>query len=250
MQFNDIKILLEDYHAALLSSSNDEQWLINSFKYPEIYASYFETQRNIDIVSNNLLVEDLIKYKNKNNLKYIPEKVVEFNKNAIEYIKSNIDETYQQTSYYASIVAKLINEYSYNRRKFGSYRITPSPEKIDDTYLPVKKFSILCKNGKCKATIVRGGIKIDNDEDMTDYFQKRMISKFIKTGYTDEIPNEKYHSRRLVFLKSLPLNTIKVLSKTPKKYKLRYLGNQTVGDDENEFSITNEPIFVTHIGKS
>ena len=32
MQFNDIKIFLEDYHLALLSSTNDEKWLNNTIK--------------------------------------------------------------------------------------------------------------------------------------------------------------------------------------------------------------------------
>lgn len=250
MNFNQTKILLEDYHAALMSSANDEQWLKNSLEYPEIYKSYFNTSKNIDVIGENTIVENLIKYKTKNKLSYIPENVINFKENAKDFVRNNIDEIFQQTSYFATIVANLLNEYGINSRKFGSYKILPLPEKIDDTYLPIKKFSLICKNGKCKASVVRGGLKIEDDEDMADYFQKRIISKFIKTGYTDEIPDAKSNCRRLVFLKSIPLTGITTLSKNPKKYKLRYLGNQTVGDNEHEFSITNEPICVTHIGKT
>jgi hypothetical protein len=71
----------------------------------------------------------------------------------------------------------------------------------------------------------------------------------MKTGYTDEVPNEKHNRRRLIFMKSIPLEGITSLSKTPKKYKLKFLGNQTVDDGSNEFSITNEPIQVSFIGK-
>ncbi len=249
MQFNDIKIFLEDYHLALLSSTNDDQWLNNTIKYPEIFQSYFETKNNLYAVNDNLIVEDIIKYKNKNGLSFVPEKVMQFQDNKKDFVKNNIDEVYQQTSYYANILKKLMNEFSFNTRKFGSYKIYPLPEKEDDTYLPIKKFKMVCKDGTCKATIMRGGLKIDGDDDMSDYFQKRMISKFMKTGYLDNIPNEKHNRRRLVFLKTIPLEGITSLSKTPKKYKLRFLGNQTVDDGENEFSITNEPICVTHIGQ-
>ena len=249
MRFNDIKILLEDYHLALLSSTNDDQWLRNTTKYPEIFQSYFETKNNLHAVNDSLIVEDLIKYKNKNGLQFIPEKVVEFQENKRDFIKSNIDDVYQQTSYYANILEKLINEFSLNTRKFGSYKIYPLPENEDDTYLPIKKFKMICKDGDCKATIMRGGLKIDGNDDMSDYFQKRIISKFMKTGYLDEIPNEKDNRRRLVFLKSIPLDGVTSFSKHPKKYKLRFLGNQTVDDGENEFSVTNEPICVTHIGQ-
>ena len=248
MKFNDIKIFLENYHLALLSSTNDEQWLNNATKYPEIFQSYFGTKNNLDAVDDNLIVENIIKYKNKNGLKFVPEKVINFQENKKDFIKKNINEVYQQTSYYASILEKLINEFSLNTRKFGSFKIYPLPEGEEDTYLPIKKFKMICKNGDCKATIMRGGIKIDGDDDMADYFQKRMISKFMKTGYLDEVPDEKHNRRKLVFLKSIPLDGVTTLSKHPKKYKIRFLGNQTVDDGENEFSITNEPIHVTHIG--
>ena len=250
MRSNEIKILLEDYHLALLASSNDEQWLYNSIKYPEIFQSYFKTKHNIDVISNSLLVENLIKYKNKNNLSCVPEKVIEFQNNKKDFIRNNIDEVYQQTSYYASILEKLINEFSENTRNFGTFNISPLPEKEDDTYLPIKKFKMICKDGTCKATIIRGGLKVDGNDDMADYFQKRMISKFMKTGYLDELPNEKDNRRRLVFMKTIPLDGITSLSKNPGKFKLKFLGNQTVGDEQNEFSITNEPIYVTHIGRA
>ena len=123
MRSNEIKIFLEDYHFALLSSSNDEQWLSNSIKYPEIFQSYFETKYNIDVISENLMVENIIKYKNKNNLSCVPQNVIEFQDNKKEFVKNNIDEVYQQTSYYASILEKLINEFSHNVRKFGSFKI-------------------------------------------------------------------------------------------------------------------------------
>lgn len=249
MRSNEIKIFLEEYHLALLTSSNDDQWLSKTIKYPEMFQTYFETKYNMDVISNDFLVENLIKYKNKNNLFSIQDTAMEFQKNKKDFIKNNIDEIYQQTSYYASVLEKLINEYSYNTMKSGTFKIYPLPEKEDDTYLPIKKFKIICKNGICKAKIVRGGLKIDGDDDMADYFQKRIISKFIKTGYLDELPNEKENRRRLIFMKSIPLNGITAMSKKPKKFKLKFLGNQTVDDNENEFSITNEPICVTHIGR-
>ena len=249
MRSNEIKIFLEDYHFALLSSSNDEQWLSNSIKYPEIFQSYFETKYNIDVISDNLMVENIIKNKNKNNLSCVPQNVIEFQDNKKEFVKNNIDEVYQQTSYYASILEKLINEFSHNVRKFGSFKIYPMPETEQDTYLPIKKFKMVCKNGNCKAAIARGGSKIDGDDEMADYFQKRMISKFMKTGFLDQIPDEKENKKRLIFMKSIPLDGITNMSKKQGKFKLKFLGNQTVDDGENEFSITNEPICVTHIGK-
>jgi hypothetical protein len=136
-----------------------------------------------------------------------------------------------------------------NTRKFGSYKICPLPENEDDTYLPIKKFKMVCDGNDCKATIIRGGLRIEGDDDMSDYFNKRIMSKFMKTGYTDEIPNEKENRRRLIFLKAIPLENIKSLSKTTGKYKLKFLGNQTVSDNDNEFSITDEPISVSYIGK-
>lgn len=249
MRSNEIKIFLEEYHLALLASSNDDQWLNKTIKYPEMFQSYFETKYNIDVISDDFLVENLIKYKNKNNLSCIPNEVIEFQKNKKDFIKNNVNEVYQQTSYYASILEKLINEFSYNTRKAGTFKIYPLPEKEDDTYLPIKKFKLICKNGICKAKIVRGGLKIDGNDDMADYFQKRMISKFMKTGYLDELPDEKENRRRLIFMKTIPLDGITSFSKRPGKFKLKFLGNQTVDDGENEFSITNEPICVTHIGR-
>lgn len=249
MRSNEIKIFLEEYHLALLASSSDDQWLNNTTKYPEIFQSYFETKYNIDVIADDLLIEDLIKYKNKNNLSCIPDKVMEFQKNKKDFIRNNINEVYQQTSYYASILEKLINEFSHNTRKIGTFKIYPLPEKEDDTYLPIKKFKMVCKNGICKAKIVRGGLKIDGDDEMAGYFQKRIISKFMKTGYLDELPDEKENRKRLIFMKSIPLDGITTMSKKPGKFKLKFLGNQTVDDGENEFSVTNEPICVTHIGK-
>lgn len=249
MRSNEIKIFLEDYHLALLASTNDVKWINNSINYPEFFESYFETKNNIDVINNKILVDDIIQYKNKNNLTYVPEKVIQFQENKKQFIQSNIDEVYQRTSYYANIIEKLINEFSTNTRKFGSYKIYPLPEKEEDTYLPIKKFKIICKDDVCKATIVRGGLNINGDDDMRDYFQKRIISKFMKTGYLAKIPEEETNRKRLIFLKTIPLDGIKSLSRKPQKYKIKFLGNQTVSDGENEFSITNEPIYVSHIGK-
>jgi hypothetical protein len=249
MHSNDIKIFLEDYHLALISSANSDQWLANAKNYPEVFNSYFETSNNVDVVSNGHLVENIISYKNKNKLTYVPEHVINFEENKKKFVAENISETYQKTSYYANILEKLINEFSANTRSFGSYKIHPFPENEDDTYLPIKKFKMICNGNVCKATIVRGGLKVEGDDDMSNYFYKRIISKFMKTGYTDEVPNEKHNRRRLIFMKSIPLEGITSLSKTPKKYKLKFLGNQTVDDGSNEFSITNEPIQVSFIGK-
>jgi hypothetical protein len=249
MKISEVKIFLEDYHMALISSSNDEQWLANTTNYPEIFQSYFKTKNNIDVVSNGNLIENIILYKNKNKLNCVPEHIINFEENKTDFIKNNIHETYQKTSYYANILEKLINEFSCNNRKFSSYKIFPFPEKEEDTYLPIKKFKMICNGNVCKATIVRGGLRIDGDDDMSNYFNKRIISKFMKTGYTDEIPDEKKNRRRLLFLKAIPLEGITSLSKKTGKYKLKFIGNQTVDDDENEFSITNEPIQVTNIGK-
>jgi hypothetical protein len=74
-----------------------------------------------------------------------------------------------------------------------------------------------------------------------------MISKFLKTAYAYEIPHLKDCQRRMIFMKSIPLHGVKILSTKPSKYKIRYIGNQTVGDGRNEFSITNEPIHVLNI---
>lgn len=249
MKISEVKIFLEDYHMALISSSNDEQWLANAVNYPEIFQSYFETKNNIDIISNSKLIENIISYKNKNKLSYVPENVINFEDFKKEFVKNNISETYQKTSYYANMILNLIKEFSMNTRRFDSYKICPLPETEDDTYLPIKKFKMICDDNTCKATIIRGGLKIEGDDDMSNYFNKRIMSKFMKTGYTDEIPNEKENRRRLIFLKAIPLDNIKSLSKKAGKYKLKFLGNQTVSDNDNEFSITDEPICVSYIGK-
>ena len=57
-------------------------------------------------------------------------------------------------------------------------------------------------------------------------------------------------NRKLVFLKFTPLNNIKTLSVLPKKYKVRYIGNQTVKHENSEYSISDEPINIIHLGKT
>jgi hypothetical protein len=246
---NEIKIILDSYHQALMESVQDDRWISNSVQYPEIFKEYFGTPLNIDVVKNNILIEDVIKYKNKNNLSYVDENVLNFNENKKNFLLQNVNETFQKTSYFASILAKLLNEYGISTRVFKSYKIIPFPDGEEDTYMPINKFKMIHDDGECKAKIVRGGLKVSGNENLADYFNKRMISKFLKTAYADEIPDAKDCQRRMIFMKSIPLHGVKILSMKPAKYKLRYIGNQTVGDGRNEFSVTNEPIHVLNIRK-
>ena len=58
---NEIKIILDSYHQALMESVQDDRWISNSVQYPEIFKEYFGTPLNIDVVKNKILIEDVIK---------------------------------------------------------------------------------------------------------------------------------------------------------------------------------------------
>ena len=92
-------------------------------------------------------------------------------------------------------------------------------------------------------------IKQSEDDEMKDYFINRCMNKNIKTGYTDDVSDFDKLKRKLVFLKFAPLNNVKLLSISPKKYKVRYLGNQTVKHENNEYSISDEPINIIYLEK-
>lgn len=249
MRCNKIKIILDGYHQALLETNHNFNWIENSINYPEIFQEYFGTKNNLPMLKNNPSAEDMIKYKNKNNLVFINENAINLAANKEKYLKEALNQTYQKTSYYASILANLLEEFATNTRVFKSYEIKPMPENDDDTYLPITKFKMICNDGECKAKIVRGGLKIYGNEELENYFDKRILSKLLKTAYTDNLPNEKENRRKLIFMKSVPIENLKSLSLKPAKYKLMYHGNQTVRKDDNEFSITDEPINVLSIRK-
>lgn len=249
MRSNEIKIILENYHQALQETIHDEKWISNAMNYPEIFNEYFQTSNNVDVINEQISISDIIEYRQKNNLFSINENVFRFKENKKKYLIENVDHIYQKTSYYANIVANLLQEFSQNTRIYDSYKLSPLPENVDDTYLPISKFKMICKNGECQVKIIRGGLKVTNHEELTDYFNKRILSKFLKTAYLDNIHDEENCRRRLLFMKSIPLQGVKILSKLPSKYKVIYKGNQTVAKDNNEFSITDEPVNVMSIRK-
>jgi hypothetical protein len=251
MRRNISEIFLENYNYALSTSINNSSWQEKITQYPEILSDYLETTKTIDIVGDNLDVQNLIEYKNKNKLKFISPKVLYLNNNKKEIAKKLINNVFQKTSYFAHIIKNLLDEFGDNKRKFANYKIIPYPEEPADTYFPIKKFKINSDIGTFIGELIKNGMLVKNcpDDDLRDYFVNRCLNKTIKTGYIDDIPNFEQLKRKLVFVKFLPLPNITNLSINPKKYKVRYIGNQTVRNENDEYSISNEPINVIYMEK-
>ncbi len=252
MRQNLTEIFLENYHYALTSSINNTDWNSNVTHFPEVLSEYLGTKNNINIVNETNDVKQLIEYKNKNKLSFIPIKVVKLKDHKKDISKHLVNKLFQKTSYFAHMIKNLLDEFAEKKRQFAHYKISPYPEKPTDTYFPIKKFKIDSNIGQFIAELLRNGMIIknsDNDE-MKDYFINRCMNKHVKTAYLDDIPDYNNMKRKLVFVKFAPLNHSKVFSIKPKKYKIKYLGNQTVQYENNEYSISDEPINIFYLDKS
>jgi hypothetical protein len=251
MRRNISEIFLENYNYALSTSINNLSWQDKITHFPEILSEYLGTTKTLDIVGDDIDVQNLIEYKQKNNLKFISPKVLYLKNNKKDIAKKLINNVFQKTSYFAHMIKNLLDEFGENKRKFAHYKITPYPEEPTDTYFPIKKFKVNSDIGSFISELIKNGMIIKNcpDEDMKDYFVNRCLNKTVKTGYLDNIPNYDHLKRKLVFVKFLPLPNITNLSVHPKKYKVRYIGNQTVRNENDEYSISNEPINIIYMEK-
>lgn len=251
MRHNITEIFLENYHYALTTSVNNASWNDKVNHFPELIQEHLGTKRNCAVIGDKLDSKQLVEFKFKNNLSHIPQKLLDLKNNKIEIATELVNNLFQKTSYFSHMIKNLLDEFADTKRKFAHYKISPFPEQPNDTYFPIKKFKIDSNFGPFLAELIKSGmiIKQSEDDEMKDYFINRCMNKNIKTGYTDDVSDFDKLKRKLVFLKFAPLNNVKLLSISPKKYKVRYLGNQTVKHENNEYSISDEPINIIYLEK-
>lgn len=248
MNKNKCEIFLETYHYVLMNSANNPNWQMQLTNYPEIIAEHYGT-KNTNLLTANSKIKDFINYKNKNNLSYIPLELFESASLNKELSKSIVNKLFQKTSYFAYMIKNLLDEFGDRQRKFRHYKISPYPQKELDTFFPIKTFKIKHDDGEFDAELLKNGmmVKNSNDDEIKDYFLNRCISKHLKTAYTDNIDDADSIKKKLIFLRFATLPKVIMFSVTPRKYKVKYVGNQTVRKENDEYSISDEPINILHL---
>ena len=179
MRRNVTNIFLETYHYALTSSVTNDKWLENIIQQPEIINEHFDKTCCHKILSSNRSLEDLLSFKSKNNLRYVPTTLLKRDFNKKEIAQKLIQNLFQKTSYFAHMIKNLLDEFADKKRIFASYKIYPLPEKESDTYFPVKKFKVASDNGDFVSTVLRNGMSVQssNNDDLKDYFVDRCLNK-------------------------------------------------------------------------
>lgn len=253
MNKNDIEIDFNAYTEALEKSLYDQDWVKNLYTDKEnicnlLEISYSNSKLIAEINRNKNIKSFITAIKDEPNKYYIIERFMnagsaQENKNFVQRIKNITEQK-------ANIIKILLNEYSFNTRKFIRGTIQPFPESIEDTWKPINSFKIKTNNKKEFVLKIEENIILtcDNDKSIKLYFESRNKNKNIKRCYTDIVSENEYNKtkRELLCLKECEINT-KYLNKNEGKYKVLFVGNQTVLNENYEISVYNKNIKILHI---
>lgn len=250
---NYIEICLKEYLNALQKSLFDSDWVENLYKDKINIFEFFEK------VGKNNTIRNAVKFLETNRINYVFESCDKniLNQNVVDMVfdagtaeqnKKMIMSLYEQTHYYANIVACLINEYSENKREFFDIKIKPMPESIQETWRPITKFKV----GETLVEVTNSGLNVMEKGNLHNYFEARKKNKVIKKLYLPEslLSSSDFQAvkRKLLHFKECEINSNYAMTENLNaKYKITLYGSQTVKNDNFEYNIVGKNIKVLHI---
>jgi hypothetical protein len=251
---SDISIKMVEYKNALEKSLYDCDWIKNLYKDKTNLLQFLEQYGIVNIKA-------AVKFLETGSLQYIfeaqgknilNEEVVKifFEAGKSEQNCMLVDFVYQRTLYNAKITACLINEYAEYKRKFQKTEISPFPKTIDETWSGINTFKI----NQDVATLTKNTLCFESTCEFKEFFDERKKKKHLKKLFVPEnlITTQQFQTikRSLLQFKEfeIPSNYVKI-NKDISDYQITYYGNQTVRNDNYEFTLNGDNIKVLHINK-
>jgi hypothetical protein len=258
MKSNIIEIDFSEYNDAIEKSLYDQDWIKNLYNDKENIVEFFKDinpSRYIEFAANFIRNPDFRKVIKAKTDQRLNNRFVEriLNAGTAEENLNIVNKIQSHTKYYATITENLMHEYSENTRNFLSGTIKPFPEKIEDTWKPIKSFKLITDEFNVVLKLKTNQITCESEnEDINNYFIKRNACKDIKRGFLKEnqISENSFNKtkRELLNLKQIEIPTnYCLLEKIDSKYKISYRGNQTVKINNEEYSISGSNIKIYQI---
>lgn len=251
---NEIELRMEEYADALKKSMYDEEWINNLYTDKENLFRLFERLGRNNPIKNAVKFAETrdIRYllETKNNL-LLPDTISNFYFEAgrPEQTMALINEIFYTTCYYAERIKDLLNEFSTNTRIFVETSINPYPENISDTWKPIKRFKV----GNHIVSVDKNTLHFENqDNPYAEYFAERKKQKLLKKLFinfkTVSETDFKNIKRRLLNFKEVAIPThFANCQQNDAKYKITIAANQTVKNDNIEYTLLGDRINVLHI---
>ena len=252
------EIDLQKYHEAIDFSLHDHEWLQKTFSNKENILDFTNdliTKNNNVAVNKFLFNRNIAEFlNNKSNTTFSEEKIDLLLGNTNEKTnRSIINQIKSKTFHNAKIAESLLKEYCDRTRDVFTGIITPIPQNIEETTLPIKKFQVkISKEVSFNIGLNNTGLEVLNDHENLDviqkYFENRQRNKNIIRCYLDDnIINEKIAeeiTKKFLYVKesTIPSN---FAFADEKRYKVIVRESNVCLIDNCYFSINTKPLKVS-----